>query len=216
MCLSPEVDLAAAVVTGVVAVDTFRRNHNPDARLLASIPAIFAFHNVVSALMWWGLLGELSDNIANPATWIYEFIAFVLWPIYVPLAVRKMETNSTRIRIMTAVLALGVINSGWHMWRLVSGDISAHAHDMFISFNYPTDPTIVGAFYIIATCGVTLFSSHKELVYWGIANALVVAVLGLWTANGLPSLWCWYAALTSVYLNVFIRRHDRQRRELTN
>lgn len=210
MCLSPEVDLAAAVVTGVIAVDTIRRNKNPDARLLASIPAIFTVHNVASALMWWGLLGKLSDSIALPAQWFYEFVAFVLWPAYIPLAVRSMESISSRKRLITIFWAYGLINAGWHLWRLLRGDIVASAHHYYVSFNFPNDPTLVGIGYVVATCVVIFLSSHRELVYWGILNSVVVAALTIASSNGVPSLWCWWAAVTSIYLNIFIRRHSKR------
>lgn len=210
MCLSPEIDLAAAVVTGAIAVDTLRRNKNPDARLLAAIPAIFTFHNVVSALMWWGLLGKLSDTYAQPAQWAYEFIAFVLWPAYIPLAVRSMETIKSRITLINIFWAFGLVNAGWHLWRLVRGDITATAQHLYVSFSFPNDPTIMGIGYIIATCFVILLSSHRELVLWGIINFVVVGGLTIASSNGTPSLWCFWAAVSSIYLNIFIRRHSRR------
>ena len=210
MCLSPEVDLAAAVVTGAIAVDTLRRNKNPDAKLLAVIPAIFTVHNIASALMWWGLLGSLSHSYAFPAQWLYEFIAFVLWPAYIPLAVRKMETIKSRIRLMNIFWAYGLVNAGWHLWRLTRGDITATPQHHFVSFSFPNDPTLVGIGYVVATCAVIFLSSHRELVIWGVLNAAVVAALTAASSNGVPSVWCWWAAVTSIYLNIFIRRHSRR------
>ncbi len=210
MCLSPEVDLAAAVVTGFIAIDTIRRNRNPDATMLVLIPAIFVVHNLSSALMWWGLLGKLGSGIAHPATILYEFIAFVLWPAYIPLAIRRMETQPVRRMLILVVWLLGLVNSSWHMWRLVRGDITAIAEPHCVAFTFPAEPVLVGILYIVATCAVTLLSSHRELVIWGVVNAVAVGLISLWASYGMPSIWCWWAALTSVYLNWFIRGHARQ------
>ena len=210
MCLSPEFDLAAAAVTGLVAVDTLRRNRNSDARLLAAIPAVFAVHNVASAVMWWGLLGDVGPQWGRPAANLYMFVAFVLWPAYVPLAVRSMETVSLRRNLLAVVWILGMVNAGWHLWRLSRGQMTPVAHEHYISFDFPADPVWVGPLYGLATSGATFFSSHRELVMWGIVNAGAVAVLTVWAAAGLPSLWCWWAALTSVFINWFIRGHDRR------
>lgn len=210
MCLSPEVDLAAAVVTGAIAIDTIRRNKNPDARLLAAIPAIFTVHNIASALMWWGLLGKLSDTYAKPAQYFYEFVAFVLWPAYIPYAVRSMESIKSRIKLINIFWAYGLLNAGWHVWRLLRGDIVATAQHHYVSFSFPNDPTLVGIGYVAATCVVIFLSSHRELVVWGVINAVVVAALTIASSNGVPSVWCWWAAVTSIYLNIFIRRHSRR------
>lgn len=208
MCLSPEVDLAAAIVTGVIAVDTLRRNRNPDALAIAGIPAIFAVHNVASALMWWGLLGDVGGCVAVPAQFLYVLIAFVLWPVYIPFALRKMESRGIRRALLSGVLVLGAVNSGWHLWRIARGDMTAFPHEHYVSFHFPSDPLFVGPLYAVATCGATLLSSHRELVLWGVVNIVAVTAISAWAAHGLPSIWCLWAAITSGYINWFIRGHS--------
>lgn len=210
MCLSPEVDLAAAVVTGVIAVDTLRRNHNPDAVLLATIPVVFTVHNVASALMWWGLRGEVPNSVAGPASVLYMLVAFVLWPAYVPVALRTMETSVLRQRLLAFLWLLGLVNAGWHLWWLVRGQMVPVAHDHYITFEFPADPALVGPLYGLATIGATLLSSHRELVWWGLVNAVAVVAISVWAAHGLPSVWCWWAAVTCIFLNWFIRGHSRR------
>jgi hypothetical protein len=79
-----------------------------------------------------------------------------------------------------------------------------------VSFEFPGDPWLVGPLYGLSTIGATVLSSHRELVMWGVVNAVVVAGLSVWAAHGLPSVWCWWAALTSGYVNWFVRGHNRR------
>lgn len=212
MCLSPEVDLAAAVAVGAVAIDTLRRNKNPDARLLTAVPAIFAVHNVASALMWWHLRGQVPHGLGTTATVFYELVAFVLWPVYVPLAVRAMERTPSRRVTLAGLAVLGSANAGVHLLHIARGEVAAVEEHLFISFTYPPVPWVVGALYGLATCGALFLSSHRELVWWAAVNAIAVAALAVWTANGLPSLWCLWAAVTSAFINWFIRGHRLPRR----
>lgn len=211
MCLSPEVDLAAAVVVGAVAVDTLRRNHNPDARMLAAIPAIFAVHNVASALMWWQLRGQVTPRLGAAATVLYELVAFGLWPVYVPLAVRAMERVTWRRRTLAALWVGGVMIAAVQIVHIARGQMTAVEHHLYVAFEYPGIPWAVGALYGIATCGALFLSSHRELVWWAGVNAVAILWLDRWSASGLPSLWCLWAAVTSLFLNWFIRGHRFRR-----
>ena len=55
---------------------------------------MFAGHQLVEAFVWWGLQGYLSDTVAAIATWLYLLFAFVVLPVYVPVAVRRRRGRS--------------------------------------------------------------------------------------------------------------------------
>jgi hypothetical protein len=162
--------------------------------------------------MWWHLRGEMPAALGITATRFYEFVAFCLWPIYVPIAVRAMETLTWRRSALGVVGLGGLIVAGFHFAHLVTGQIVAVEHSEYVAFEYPTLPVAVGLLYGVATCGALLLSSHRELVGWAAVNAAAITVLALRAANGLPSLWCLWAAVTSVFLNWFIRGHRLPRR----
>ena len=53
-------------------------------------------------------------------------------------------------------------------------------------------------FYVVATCGPMLLSGNRRFVLFGVANLVAVALLGWLLARGVISLWCVWAAVTSV------------------
>lgn len=60
--------------------------------------------------------------------------------------------------------------------------------------------------YIVATCAPGLLSSTPTLRTFGAANLAVVAFL-IWLAqSAVVSLWCVWAAISSVLVNVYVRR----------
>ncbi|CAB4343595.1 MAG: hypothetical protein F2839_06440 [Actinobacteria bacterium] len=213
MCLSPEADIVAALAIGIVAVDTLRRNANPDARALAAIPAIFAGHSLLSALMWWNLRGHIPAEFGSIATNLYILVAFVLWPIYIPLALRQMETRTIRRNVLLASCCLGAIIGGLNLWFLATGRIVATEHPWYVGFVTPALPMYLGGLYGVATCLSMFVSSHNELKWWGLVNLVGISAIVVWARHGLPSVWCFWAAITSVFINWFIRHHSRQHRE---
>jgi hypothetical protein len=62
------------------------------------------------------------------------------------------------------------------------------------------------ALYVVATCGVMLASRNRVLVAFGVVNLPVVALLGWLMVSAFISLWCAWADVTSVAIDVYIRR----------
>jgi hypothetical protein len=68
---------------------------------------------------------------------------------------------------------------------------------------------ILVGLYIVATCGACLVASNRWLVLLGLANLSAVIALGWITFTGFTSLWCAWAALTSIAIAIYLRRSGR-------
>ena len=216
MCLSPEVDLSAGIAISVIAVDAIRNNRHARSLPLALIPAVFALHSFSSAIVWFSLRGDVSQSLGSAATSFYLFIAFVLLPIFVPISVLLIEPRGWRRSIMVGVTAMGIF-AGFDFFRnFVLGHTSAVACDRYIDFHVSGAATISGGFYVVATCGAMLLSAQKPLVYWGILNVAIVGGINKWQSHGLPSLWCFWAAITSGFVVWFMRWMNKRHRNGIN
>jgi hypothetical protein len=213
VCLSPEVDVVAGVVISAVAIDALR--HNPSVRTLplAGIPIIFAVHSFAAAFVWWGLRGDVPAAVGNAAAWFFMVIAFVLLPVFVPVAVLLLEPHGWRRYLLTALSGVGLLASAEYLWELVAGHGSAIACDLYIDYSVAGVASVTGMLYIVATCGALLLSGHRQLFVWGLVNVVMIAGLAVWANRGLPSLWCWGAAVTSWFVALYLRHltHERAR-----
>ncbi|WP_341926955.1 DUF6629 family protein [Nocardioides psychrotolerans] len=210
MCFSPEMDLTAAVVIGVIAVDTLRRVRRPADLLLASLPAVFAVHQLVETFVWWGLDGTVPRAVGDAATHLYLVIAWLL-PLLVPSAVLVAEPRDRR-RGGAGFVLLGALVTTVLVGSLLDGDVSAQVEGHHLG--YTTDVPFAGAvvvLYVVATCAPPLMSSSRHLRLYGLANVPVVAALGWLSQSGLVSLWCVWAALTSVAIDVHLRSSEARR-----
>jgi hypothetical protein len=68
----------------------------------------------------------------------------------------------------------------------------------------------ISILYVVATCGALLMASDRWIRDFGLSNVLAVVLLVWLTVGGLTSLWCVWAAITSVAIDLYFR--DGQRR----
>lgn len=61
------------------------------------------------------------------------------------------------------------------------------------------------ALYVLATCGSLLASARRHVRAWGAINLVAVAVLAWVNQTGFISLWCVWAAITSIAIAAHLR-----------
>ena len=205
MCFSPQVDVVAGVAIAVVAVDAARHCRSARTAPLAALPAIFAFHTFASAFVWWGLSGRRPRRTRARGAAVYLLIAFVLLPIYVPLAVLLIEPAGWRRWALGVLAVAGTVAGLDFLVGLLTGRGEATACASYIDFNVTGTSSLAAVLYVVATCGAFLLSAQRPLVIWGVLNVVAVGVLALFASRGLPSLWCFWAACTSVFIAWYLR-----------
>jgi hypothetical protein len=208
VCFSPEMDLVAFVVVGAVGIDAVRHVRHRRELMLAALPLLFALHQLVEAFVWWGLDGSVAWSVGRAALWLYVGFAFVL-PVYVPLAVRAVEPIRERREIMTVLVGIGFAVTVLLLVEAVRGPLAAHAAGLHLSYDIGHGAgNELEVLYIGATCGALLASSYRLLAIFGALNLVAVTVLAVLTRHGVPSLWCFWAAVTSVVIAVHLRRAE--------
>lgn len=206
MCFSAEADLCTGLVVAVVGVDTLRHVRSPHQIALAATPLLLALHEIDEAFVWWGLHGQVSWPVEHAAIYVFLAVAFVL-PFWVPFAMLGVETRLRRRRWMIAFLVVGTITSAVLLIAVVRGPVGATIDGSHIAYSADIGyAEILVALYIVATCGSCLVASNRWLFLLGLANLSAVIALGWITFTGFTSLWCAWAALTSVAIAIYLRR----------
>jgi hypothetical protein len=207
MCYSPEADMVAGVVIGAIGIDTLAHARNDRSLVaLAALPAVFATHQAIEAVTWWGLQGRVPADVGSFATTAYLVIAFSLVPILVPYAIWRTEPVRRRRSWMAWFVVLGVAVAAMLTVALATGPHSASIGGRFISYHTSTPMgDLVAVFYVFAICTPLILSSHRRLVVLGALNIPVVIGLWLLLAEGFISLWCVWAAATSIVIANHVR-----------
>ena len=198
MCFSAEADIVAGIGVVAMGVDTFRHVRQRREVLLATLPLLLGVHQLIEVFVWWDLQGHASDEIGRVALWMYLLIAFVVLPVYVPLAVLLIEPTRQRRWRMVPFVALGVLVSTVLFAAMIRGPMSVSLHPWHLAYRIQlSHGGLVVVLYIVAVCGALLFSAYRHVVLFGLVNIGAVAILAVLTMDGFASLWCVYAAIAA-------------------
>jgi len=123
------------------------------------------------------------------------------------LAVAALEPTTRRARA-AVFTAIGAVVSVVLMYSLLRGPVTAAVNGHHIE--YTVDLRFGGlivVLYVVATCGSLLMSHHLYVKWFGVVNLVAVAALAWIDRTALISLWCGWAAVTSVCIALHLRRH---------
>jgi hypothetical protein len=209
MCFSPQADFTAGAVVVGVGVATLRRVRVPGELIVGAIPLLFGIHQLVEGFVWLGLRGEVSAGLGDAAKEIYIVFAHAVLPALVPLGFTLLEPDRRRARWMWPLVALGTLLGAYLFWQVTAYPVGAQEQARCIDYTtHTTNDLLIGAVYVVVTCGPALMSSRRHLRWFGIVSLVGVIAAALVRVDELTSLWCVYVALVSVLiLEQFRRQH---------
>ncbi len=208
MCFSPEADLVVGGIVVAMGVDALRRVHEPRQILFASLPLLFGLHQIDEAFVWLGLEGHVSESIERVGVWVYLLFALAALPALVPVAVLAVERSATRRRLIAPMAALGIAVGVSLAVALFRGSVNAVIDGRHIAYDVSAlhQGRDLTALYVVAACGALILCSYRDIALLGILNLIAVPVLMWMTVSGFISLWCFWAAIVSVVIDVHLRR----------
>ena len=200
MCFSAEADFVSGAVIGAIGVATLSQVEKPRELPLAALPLAFALHQLAEGLVWQDLEGGTA-HATGPAVYTYLFFAWVLLPVFVPVAIMLIEPPGRGRQRLAVFVAIGALASAYLATPLLNGDLSAHSGGNVVLYGGGGHSAgVATALYIVATCGAPLVSRHRTIVWFGIANLGAVAAIAVVQGEGLTSIWCSWAAVVSVLI----------------
>ena len=207
MCFSAEGDLVGGVVVLAIGVDACRHLRGRKEYLfVAALPLMLGLHQIDEAFVWWGLRRIVSPQVGTVAMWIYLIFALVLLPIIVPLLVLGLERTSTMRWRITPFVVIGAGVGALFMATMLRTHPTAQLGSYHLAYSIGLQHgIIIVGLYTVATCGSMLVSGFRHVFWFGIANLVAVVVLARLCADGFTSLWCFYAALASGAIALYMR-----------
>jgi hypothetical protein len=207
VCFSPQADLVGGVVVATIGIGAV---HNAQMRqghvVLATLPLILGVHQVIEAFVWWGLQGHEPHEVERIAVWAYLLIAFVVLPIFVPLAVLINEPSRQRQKVMAPLVALGVAVACVLFATMVRGPVNVRLRPFHLAYSIDLNHgALIVALYVTAICGTLLLSSRRRVVIFGVVNLVAVGVIAWLTIDGFASVWCGWAAISSGAIALHMR-----------
>ena len=189
----------------MAGVATLRLARRPAQRAFAAIPLLFGIQQAVEGLIW--LSFEQGSVLPNAAlTMVYSLFSHVLWPIYVPYAVRALETVRWRRQALAVTQLAGVAVGLYLLYFLVRFPVTSGvlgAHIVYESPHFYIGAVMV--LYLLATCVSSLLAGERLIRLFGaLSLGTFVAAYAIHAAT-LVSVWCFFAAVLSFIVYVQVR-----------
>jgi hypothetical protein len=207
VCFSPQADVLGGLVICAIGVDAVRHiRQRRDFIALAWLPLLLGAHQFIEALVWLWLQGHVPRGIGQVALWAYLLIAFVVLPVFVPLAVIALEPTRRRKRMMLPFALIGAAVAVVLLFAMVRGPIAVRLapYHLAYSIRLPDGFWII-ALYVVAVCGPLLVSGYRNVALFGIVNLIAVVVIARLTVSGFASVWCGWAAISSAAITLHCR-----------
>jgi hypothetical protein len=202
VCFSATADIVGGLTISVIGIDVLRNvGANRRYAALAAMPLLLALHQLDEAFVWWSLQGHVSETIGRLDLWNYLLFAFVVLPLYIPVAILLLEPRGRRRDFIKPFVALGAVVAGVLFATMVRGPVTAKLGHHFIDYSTGsrsgTAAAVLYLGYVLATCGSLLLSGITNIARFGVINLIAVAILARLNAHGFASLWCAWAAICS-------------------
>jgi len=214
MCFSAEVSFGAAAVITTIGVIAFKKAEKTPYRFLAFIPIVFGFQQFVEGFVWLGATHEEYTDLLQLSAYFFIIIAWVIWPIYIPFALWKIEKDFIRKRILLVLVFIGVIVTLGLIYILFTSGIIATVNDCSIIYDYggkQSPSHFFSILYLSTTVLPNLVSKVGKIWGLGIMNLITYFVSRIYFHDRVISVWCFLAAVSSIIILLIIM--DERRKE---
>jgi len=216
MCFSASVSYSAAVIlagAGLYAVRQARRLPAP-YRMWAAIPIFFGIQQAFEGRVW-QMLDTANAGAVLPYALGFHFFSHFLWLWWLPLSSYLVEPAKLRKKIIGGFALFGAFAGTLVYFVMLSHPewmtVAVREHSILYNFSVPYRsaihlPITPAALYALTVLVPLFSSSHLRIRIFGALAALTMVLASEAYGYAYVSVWCFFAALLSLYLVCMIRR----------
>ena len=201
MCFSAVASFGAGTVLTFIGVASLKKVQSPSQIAFASVPLIFAVQQISEGFVWLSLSNSTFASLQSVMTYVFLFFAQVVWPIWVPFAIMKLEKNDKRKKMLKVIVAIGGLVSLYLLFCLINFHVDSKIVGYHISYkqDYPRDIKIYQAgLYLIATVIPPFISSVKKMPLLGMGIFISYIITMIFYVDYIISVWCFFASIISI------------------
>lgn len=216
MCFSLTASFTAAALlipAGIVAsIPAIKYNHK--FILLALIPVIFGIQQFIEGITWYGLNNH-HTNLTHTASLTYLFFAFFLWPVCFPLSAWLLEENPVIRKKILLLTVAGFLLGVYLYLPILLNNLPVSTSIAGNSIDYLTYQShVMVPFYIVLYVAITFLaliiasSKRMNILGWLVVLSAIVSMLCYKIV--FTSVWCFFAAILSLYIIYIVYAECRQ------
>jgi len=218
MCFSATASFGVAAPLLPVGVYCMQRAARVDARWVpfAAYPLAFGLQQAFEGAVWIGIdSGDAA--LTGAAAQGFLFFAYFFWLSWVPLSILALERGARRRRALVAVTVLGgLYGASLYLPLLLHGDWLSITvvqrsilYEPRLIYDGILDREILRVVYAAIIVGSLFVSSVSQIRVF--AALIFASVIGayLYFNYAFTSVWCFFAAILSLYVLYIVHREVR-------
>lgn len=201
MCFSAGASFGAGIVLSAIGVASIKKAKSSSQIIFAGIPLIFAVQQITEGFLWLSLSNPGYAPLQQVTTYIFLFFAQVVWPVWVPFAILKLEPKERRKKSEKVLVGIGALVSVYLAYCLLIFPAEAKIVEYHISYeqNYPAAiARYCGFLYIVATIVPPFFSRIRRMWMLGTAILISYVITTIFYTDYIVSVWCFFASIISI------------------
>lgn len=209
MCFSATASFTAAAVLSLIGVASIKAVKKDKSLLfLAFVPLFFALQQAGEGLVWLNLTHG-SESFSELGKYVFIIFAYIVWPVWIPLALWQAERITWRKKAIFLFLMAGVFWSVFQIYSLF--DIDPKAHIVNNSIQYTADYYSETVLHFLTSTYMAIvlipcfISSLNYLWLFGVLGFVSAFFSQQYYRETFTSVWCFFAALLSVMLYFILR-----------
>lgn len=210
MCFCAEASFGAAGILAIAGLLACKNVQKKSQYMLAAVPLIFAAQQAAEGVLWVTATQAPSLWLHAIAAYVFLLCAFVIWPTWIPLAIRNY--NNRHNQLLTYLSWLGYCVSASLLIFLLTKPFAittTHYHVQY-TFGLPDMVAIIATvIYAIPVLVPFFVCGKRPCTFMGIL--LFFAALITWYVwyEFFTSIWCFFAALLSIVI-LYIITDDKE------
>jgi uncharacterized protein DUF6629 len=214
MCFSAGASFGASAVLSIIGTAAIMKARTVPQGLFAGVPIIFSIQQLAEGMLWLSLKEPGLAYLQPLFTYTFLIFALVIWPVWIPFTIHRLEKDPKRRNALSVFLFLGIgtaVGAGCAiMFYPVSFELTLH------HFHYNIDipgqaKKFRGLFtilYFVATIITTFISNISRMKWLGIVFLLSYSATLIFYGGSIVSVWCYFAALLSMVVYWIISRWE--------
>jgi hypothetical protein len=200
MCFSAGASFTGGIIISAIGVVTIKKVHKPSQIVFACIPLFFGFQQIVEGVVWLTVPVPEYAGMLKIATYIFQTMALIIWPVMIPFSVLHMEKSKKKKKVLFILLIVGAMLSLYYSYCLLFLNVTPQIRGYHVQYNtdFPVTLTMIAfLFYLAVTITPLFVSSIKRTHLLAILMTFSCLVTAIFFKQYLTSVWCFFAALIS-------------------
>ena len=208
MCFTAGASFAASAILGTGGLVALAKSGYNKQTMFAAIPLIFSIQQLFEGFLWKAIAANNADG-KYLYTLLFLIFAQIIWPIWLPLSIFKMEENPKRKNILGFIVAVGFITSIMLAMRMLFCNITSQASPNHIRYEIESPQWLILASSILYVISIILpgfVSQKKGMMVLATILLLSLLISAFFFNEYLISVWCFFGALASLTVIFVIKR----------